>query len=289
MTTATAEDTLVVRIAGLLRHAEKAATQEEADAYMAKAQKLSTRYQIDLEVARAHGQLRIPKLTQEYIRIGTRGKRGLSTYVNLFSEIARANDVTIDIAGNGAAVIPYGYDTDIEIVEALYGSLVVQMVAASDKFIRSGAHKADKVYREGREYYDYGRGEWHYTEGGYKPISGITARINFQEAFGDAVGRRLRKARRDAIAQAQAEADAHFAEAQANGTNPERQQGAELVLAAKADKVKDFYKATSNARGSYRGTSSRGFSGTAHAAGRTAGQNARIGGGAIGGSRKALG
>lgn len=277
MTTATdtREDTLVVRIANLLRHAEKASTEAERDAYMDMAQKLSTRYSIDLEVARAHGKLRIPVLIQKRIRLGERGKRGLSTFVNLFGEIARANDVEYNVFGNGAGVVPFGYDTDIEIVEALYGSLVVQMVAASDKFIRSGAHRVDKVWSETR---------WDMV-----PVSGITARINFQEAFGDAVGRRLRAARKAAIAEAQAEQDAHFAQAQADGSNTERQQGAELVLHVKADKVQDFYKTNSNARGSYRGSTSRSYSRTAAGAGKTAGQQARIGGGAIGGHRKAIG
>jgi uncharacterized protein DUF2786 len=285
----TVEETITVKIAKLLRHAEKAATEAERDLYLSRAQTLSTRYQIDLEVAKAHQQLRIPKLTQKRIRIGERGKRGLSTFVNLFGEIARANDVQYNVGGNGVSVIPFGYDTDIEIVEALHGHMVVQMVQESDAFIRSGKHREDVVYRSSREVYNRSTGEWEYRSGGYRPISGVTARINFQEAFGDAVGRRLRQARKEAIAQAQAEQDAHFAEAQADGSNPERQQGAELVLHAKADKVTAFYKANSTARGSYRGGSSRGFSATASDAGRSAGQRASLGGKAVGGHRRELG
>lgn len=269
------EDTHLLRVSKLLRHAEKAATQEEANAYLAKAQVMSTRYQIDQEVAKTHGQLRIPVLTQKHISIGTRGKRGLSTYVNLFGEIALANDVKYAVDHRSTYVVPFGFDTDIEIVEALYGSLVVQMVTASDKFLRSGEHRKDRVWSEAR---------WNMV-----PVSGVTARINFQESFGNAVGHRLRTARKAAIAQAQAEQDAHFAQAMADGSNTERQQGAELVLHTKAQKVNAYYKATSNTRGSYRGTQSRSYSVRSANAGHDAGQRARIGGAAIGGSRKAIG
>ncbi|MGV7586075.1 DUF7168 domain-containing protein, partial [Mycobacterium kansasii] len=64
---------------------------------------------------------------------------------------------------------------DIDAVHALYASLVVQMVRASDAYISSGAHR---------------------------PTPTITARLNFQLAFGTRVGQRLTDARQEARAEA---------------------------------------------------------------------------------------
>ena len=59
---------------------------------------------------------------------GESGKRGLRTYVQLFLAIGRANNLTCDIARDSTRVYAYGFESDIEAVEALYASLVVQMV-----------------------------------------------------------------------------------------------------------------------------------------------------------------
>ena len=84
--------------------------------------------------------------------------------MQLFVVIAAANDVRCDVASNSTFVYAYGFSEDIDATHALYASLVVQMVRASDAYISSGAHR---------------------------PTSTITARLNFQLAFGARVGQRL--------------------------------------------------------------------------------------------------
>ena len=98
---------------------------------------------------------------QRTITIGDAGTQGLRTYVQLFVLIASANDVKCDVASNSTFVYAYGFAEDIDATHALYASLVVQMVRASDAYIASGAHR---------------------------PTPTITARLNFQLAFGARVG-----------------------------------------------------------------------------------------------------
>ena len=84
--------------------------------------------------------------------------------------IATANDVKCDVASNSTFVYAYGFAEDIDATHALYASLVVQMVKASDAYIATGEHR---------------------------PTPTITARLNFHLAFGARVGQRLpRRARR---------------------------------------------------------------------------------------------
>ena len=95
------DDKLLTRIAGLLRQAENTDNEHEAETFMQAAQRLATSASIDLAVARAHDPAarRTTTPITRQIAIGETGKRGLKTYVQLFVAIARANDVTVDVAG----------------------------------------------------------------------------------------------------------------------------------------------------------------------------------------------
>src|SRR5947208_987521 len=123
-------DKYLTKIAALLRKAETTDNEHEAEAFLQAAQRLATQSSIDLAVARAHTSEREKRAvpTQRTIPIGESGKRGLRTFVQLFLEIGRANNVTCDIARDSSVVYAYGFDTDIDAAEALYSSLVVQMV-----------------------------------------------------------------------------------------------------------------------------------------------------------------
>lgn len=161
---------MLTRIGALLRKAEATDNEHEADAFLAAAQRLATQSSIDLAVARAHiaDRERRPVPVQRAISIGEPGKRGLRTYVQLFVAIARANDVRCDVATNSTRVFAYGFDTDIDTCQALYTSLVVQMVRACDSYLKTGQHR---------------------------PVATVTARLNFQLAFADRIGARLARAR----------------------------------------------------------------------------------------------
>lgn len=233
------DDKMLARIAALLRQAEGTDNPHEADAFMAAAQRLATATSIDLAVARSHSNQRTKAQmpVQRTITIGNAGTRGLRTYVQLFTVIAHANDVKCDVASNSTFVYAYGFGEDIDASHALYASLVMQMVKASQAYIASGAHR---------------------------PTPTITARINFQLAFGARIGQRLAQAREEARREA---------------TNSrESQPGTAIALRDKDLELRDFYRETSEARGTWRATSATaGYSSAARRAGDRAGRQARLG------------
>ncbi len=272
-------DKYLTKIAGLLRKAETTDNEHEADAYLQAAQRLATLASVDLAVARAHTSAteRRAVPTQRTISIGEPGKRGLRTFVQLFLEIGRANNLTCDIARDSSRVYAYGFDTDIDAAEALYSSLVVQMVRASDEYIKSKRYAQETVGRWVRVPPD--RASWRRPaqEWQERPVHATTARVNFQQAFAARIGARLKQASQQAQQQAVA--------ADTSGTS-----GVELVLRAREVELREHYRSVSTARGHWRGTSAvAGYSELASRAGDRAGRTARLGGEqAIGGSRPAI-
>lgn len=262
MSTQLTNDKLLTKIGGLLRQAESTDNEHEAEAFLAAAQRLATRSSIDLTVARAHiaGREHRKTPTQKVIPIGEAGKRGLRTYVQLFVAIAAANDVRCDVARSSTQVYAYGFDTDIATCEALYTSLLVQMVRASDHYIKSGRYKSatvEKIVVENR----WGRKVQRRVQA---PIAAVTARLNFQMAFAARVGKRLAEVRADVEAEVRAE--------------PTTAPGTELALRDKELELHDFYTRTSEARGTWRGPQeSAGYSAAARRAGDRAGRAARLG------------
>ena len=235
----THDDRMLARIAALLRQAEGTDNAHEAEAFMAAAQRLATATSIDLAVARSHSATRTAaqEPTQRTITIGEPGSRGLRTYVQLFAGIAAANDVRCDVASNSTFVYAYGFAEDIDASHALYASLVVQMVRSCDAYLATGAHR---------------------------PTPTITARLNFQLAFGTRVGQRLSEARDDARREA----------TQSRAAAP----GTALVLRDKEVELRDHYRTASKARGTWRASSaSAGYSSAARRAGDHAGRQARLG------------
>ncbi|MCF8589699.1 DUF2786 domain-containing protein [Gordonia liuliyuniae] len=257
------DDRLLTRIAGLLRQAEGTDNEHEAEAFMAAAQRLATASSIDLALARAHDRSTRTATTPitRQVSIGEKGKRGLKTYVQLFVQIARANDLTVDVASNSTFVIAYGFEVDIDTTEALYTSLVIQMVAASDAYLKSGTYKRETA----RQVVTVGDGYFRRRAVAEKPLSPITARLNFQSGFAERIGARLVRARDEQRAEAVA------AETTAAGST-------EVALRDKEVEIRDFYRHSSSARGTWRPSSARsGYSVAARQAGDQAGRRARIG------------
>jgi len=262
MSTQLTQDKVLTRIGGLLRQAESTENEHEAEAFLAAAQRLATRSSIDLAVARAHvtGRERLAAPVQRIIEIGEAGKRGLRTYVQLFVAIAAANDVRCDVARTSTQVYAYGFDTDIAACEALYTSLLVQMVRASDLYIKSGRYRSatvEKVVVERR----LGRKVQRRVQA---PVAGVTARLNFQMAFAARVGSRLAAVKVEVETEVRAE--------------PTAATGTALALRNKELELTSFYTRTSEARGTWRGPQeSTGYSPAARRAGDRAGRAARLG------------
>ena len=233
------DDRMLTRIAALLRQAEGTDNPHEADAFMSAAQRLATASSIDLAVARSHAVNRSAAQapTQRTISIGEAGTKGLRTYVQLFVLIAAANDVRCDIASNSTFLYAYGFPEDIDASHALYASLVVQMVRASDTYLASGQHR---------------------------PTPTITARLNFQLAFGARVGQRLSEARDEARREAT--------------KDRRRPPGTAIALRDKEVELHDYYRGASKARGTWQASrASAGYSSAARRAGDRAGRKARLG------------
>lgn len=233
------DEKMLARIAALLRQAEGTDNPHEAEAFLAAAQRLATTTAIDLAVARAHAAKRSPAQApvQRMITIGAAGTRGLRTYAQLFVVIAVANDVRCDVAYNSTCLYAYGFAEDIDASQALYASLVVQMVRACDGYIASGAHR---------------------------PTPTITARLNFQLAFGARIGQRLTQARE----QTQQEII----------QDRSRSPGTAIALRNKEIELRDYYRSASKARGTWKAHRvAAGYSSDARAAGDRAGRRARLG------------
>ena len=241
------------KIAKLLAQAEGPGTTEaEAEVFLRKAQELATLHSIDLAKAR-HFTVAKERTTpiQRTITLGVRGTRGLNTLVQLFGGIARANDVTINIAHNSTYVVAFGFSEDIDVAEALYASLTVQMASAAAHYRKKGTWRDEKAWSDRH---------WE-----YRPITWLTARLDFQQGYASRVGQRL--------AEAQNEAEQRVVTTETDNLPI----GTALVLAAKRDQVADYYKTTSNARGSYRGGRRVG-SWSTYDSGRQAGNSARLSG-----------
>jgi hypothetical protein len=240
---------------------------------MDKAQQLATLHSIDLAKAR-HITIAKQRTTpvQWTITIGVRGTKGLNTLVTLIHGIAKANDVILNVAHNSTVVYAFGFAEDIDITDALFASLSVQMASATAAWKREGTWRDDEVYRDG----GYGWGE-------YKPVTWLTARLDFQQAFAARVGSRLARAKRKTEAEAEAADTAKAADTAGNG-----EVGTALVLVEKRETVRDYHRQHSNARGTYRGYRGGGAT-TSRIAGAAAGERAKLSShGQIGGTRKAL-
>lgn len=132
------------RISALLAQAENdGATPAEKESFLAKAQQLAEVAAIDLAVARAHqadkSKVEVPE--ERKIWVGSRRSPTNKWKVELFIVIARANDCKCLILGNGLGVAPAGFPSDLDVVERLYGSLVLQMVTSADAALQRGENK----------------------------------------------------------------------------------------------------------------------------------------------------
>ena len=224
--TAPAEDRaerVVDRVGKLLAQAEGTDNEHEAAAFVERAQQLATAHAVDLERARARqrdrqGRRAQEPLEQDRLEVGSRGRRGNRHRVLLYVAVARSNDVLVNVASDSTYVIGFGHRSDLEVVERLWASLAVQMTAAAQRRLDRGEHRD----------------------------SGVTAlswRLSFYDGWVGTVAARLEQARQRALEQ-----DAPRPEhGGAEGTS------AALVLRAKGERVRDFYAAASQARGSWRG------------------------------------
>jgi len=267
----------VEKIAALLTMAERTNNSHEADAFLKKAQQLATNASVDLAMARsrtARKELREQPIIKT-VAVGELRKRSNKHLIELFIGLATANDVKVDIAHNSTYVIAYGMPSDIEVVEILFSSLATQMFSSAEQWLRTGEWRNDK----------YLHSFVHTKLGGVKPVHKLhtaqTARGAFNSAFTKRVTKRVKDSRNETIAErtaAEKESSKH-ADSSRPSTGSELLSTA-VVLRDKEKEVGDFHKSQSRARGSWTGYSGAGAGssgGRASAAGKAAGDRARIG------------
>lgn len=219
-------DAMLEKVGKILRHAEGAATEAERDAFLTKAQELATTHSIELAVARAAHEAdeASPTPTFEPLRLGHRGQQSNVRYIELMLAIARANDLRCTIRSDNTGVTLYGFQGDIDVAKTLYVSLVVQMVADADAYIRSGAHR---------------------------PVHGRTARAAFYSGWTERIEHRLQRA------QWAAQASAGAYERGIDETTGVS-SGAKLpALVAKEVEVRDYFaymRRQHGVRGTWRGS-----------------------------------
>jgi hypothetical protein len=241
------QDRLLQRLAGVLSMAEGSDNEAEREAFMVKAQILSTRYSIDLATARAHATFKntAAQLITCDLIIGPRGKHGLANYVLLAAEIAEANNLKVTVASDNTRIYLFGFQEDITLTRQLFGSLLSQMVKASEHYLVTGAYKQEPIWRQvTRKDEEFG---WRYREWDFAPVSKQTARSNFQKSFADRIGFRLREAKNEA-------------ETEAVAAEP----GTALVLVDKSRQVAKFFETNSDAKGYWKGVRSSDWSESAH-------------------------
>ena len=251
------------RISALLAKAERTDNLHEAEAYLMKAQALATAASIDLALARAATARREQRQQPQTrtVTIGEKGKRANQHLIALFIAIAHANDVHVDIAANSTYVLAYGMPGDLDVVEAMYASVAVQMITSAQQWIQVGTWREETYVAVTRS---SGR-----NLRSVKRHTAFTARVAFYRGYVERMSERLLQARQAVLAEPSP------AVSQA-GVGPSDRA---LVLRRKAEEVRDYHQATSKARGSWTGYagSMRSDRGTATRAGRQAATLARLG------------
>lgn len=245
-----ATEATIARIGKVLRQAESASTEAERATFLAKAQEMATRHSVTLATARAHQarkEERAAPIARSY-KVGAARQRGLTQLIHLIMGIGSANDVRFTIYGNSTGVTMYGFAEDIDLTIALYESIQVQMVTDCEAFLAEGSWRGERVWSE--------RDWW------YKPVTKITARLAFNDAYQTRIGRRMAEAQRAAREAVAAE-------------KPEA--GTALILRDKAVEVREAYAvATRTIKRSWSGSKVTG-SERAFVAGDRAARSASIG------------
>jgi len=207
------------KIGKLLAQAEGTSNEHEAEAFVSRAQELATTYAVDLELARARQaakRLRQPdeQFEQRRLQVGEKGRRGNRQLVLLYVVVAQANDVLVNVSHDSTFVIGFGHAEDLDVVERLWASLATQMAGAAARRLAAGEHRKAGV-------------------------PAVSWRLSFYEGWLHTVQERLAEARDRAVAQ--------------HAPTAPGEPGAELVLRAKAERVREFHDRESEARGSWRG------------------------------------
>lgn len=132
------EDKILRKVRALLAQAEDpAATPEEAETFSAKAEELIARYAIDAALLEAKSQHRGKPTVRKFEKVEGYAK----AKAHLLAGIAKAHGCRI-IQHSDKTLTVIGFQSDLDVVEILYTSLLVQASHAS-----VASHRTDRSFR----------------------------------------------------------------------------------------------------------------------------------------------
>lgn len=155
------------KVSKLLAKAENAGTPEEAEAFMAGAMKMASVNNIDLAIARMHqaSKERVQEPEERRIQVNPYNRRhNRKHHLELAMAICDVNDVRYLIGGREYTLHAVGFPSDLDMVEALYTHLSVQMAVECDEALKRGdnrrTHMVPKVDRVPIPFEDRDWGGW---------------------------------------------------------------------------------------------------------------------------------
>ena len=145
-------DKMLDKVSKLLAKAENAGTPEEGEAFMAKALQMAAANSIDLAVARMHQAKKeqvqeVEKDRRIQVNPHNR-KHNRKHFVDLALAIVETNDCEALISGDDRSVIVTGFPSDIDVVEALFAHLSVEMVSECERALKNGENKEKRQVRK---------------------------------------------------------------------------------------------------------------------------------------------
>lgn len=203
------------KVEKLLAKANRAGTPEEAEAFYTKAQELMVRWSIDEAMLQKAGKSQ-DELVTEHVEMKRSGL--FKTYVRLWSEIAKANDVKILMYSPGDWRVPgvdlIGWKSDVDKVKMLYASFMIQSQRERNKSIPDYMRQGERWSNSAEV------ARW---------------RKSFQIGYASRIGRRLREAK----ARTQTEVV----------TNSKASSGMELAIKDRSEAVKDYFNSIPSHKG----------------------------------------
>lgn len=136
-------DNMLRKVMALLDKAESTTFQDEADAFVAKAQALIARHGIEEAVERA--RLGRPIAGDAIIRIVPLQRPYVRPKAVLLSAIGQANGCKVILRDEECVVI--GFESDVDVVEMLFASLLTQSVTSMEREVRRQQPQRVKAFK----------------------------------------------------------------------------------------------------------------------------------------------
>lgn len=124
------------QISQILSIAENTNHEGEREVAFQRASRMAAKYEIDLNVLRMQNKEKgeVERPTFKKFEVGEYRKRGGGAYSSLYLSIAHAHDLRAMMYGTSHIEL-YGYQSDIDMVEMIYMTIVVSMVTECIEYL----------------------------------------------------------------------------------------------------------------------------------------------------------